>query len=51
MRYLAELAWAPDAILHNTLRFGTAACGWEEQAYCSCGNRNCPKCQALAQEK
>lgn len=26
-------------------------CGFEHQAYNSCRNRHCPKCQALAQEK
>jgi hypothetical protein len=49
-RVLSAIAACRTALLGGYRNVCTLACGWEEQAYCSCGNRNCPKCQALAQE-
>ncbi|MDP2876243.1 MAG: transposase zinc-binding domain-containing protein [Holophaga sp.] len=48
-RALSDITVCRIALMGGN-RNACAACGWEEQAYGSCGNRNCPKCQALAQE-
>jgi len=57
----ASLAYRQKRVLRAISRCRTAAqgghvdvcpqCGREHPSYNSCGNRHCPKCQALAQEK
>lgn len=48
-RTLSDITACRTALMGG-YRNACAAGGWEEQAYGSCWNRNCPKCQALAQE-
>jgi hypothetical protein len=51
-RALSAIALCRTAALGGHRNF-CFECGWEEEdpSYNSCRNRNCPKCQALAQER
>ena len=49
-RVLTDIAQCRTAALGGLMERCTS-CDYQQPVYCSCRNRHCPKCQALAQEK